>query len=348
MMYYPPEWAPHEATWLAWPHNRSDWPGKLRTVAWVYGEMIRHIAAGELVHLLVNDAATRERARRVLAAAHVPLANVQFHVWRTNRGWMRDCGPIFVQQNDGQRVVLDFRFNAWARYPAWQQDNAVPQRVARLLGVPRSVPQGPGGVPVLEGGAIDGNGAGTLLTTEECLLDERVQVRNPGYTAADYEDLFQACMGVRQTLWLGRGIVGDDTHGHVDDVCRFIRPDTVLLMAEQNPQDANYRSLAENRERLAGVRLANGRRLQVVELPMPAPLYHRGARLPASYANFYIGNAAVLVPTFNDPNDRHALGIVGDLVTDRPVIGIHAVDLVLGLGTLHCLTQQQPCAQASP
>ena len=195
---------------------------------------------------------------------------------------------------------------------------------------------------VLEGGSIDVNGRGTLLTTEECLLDPKVQTRNPGLSRYEIENVFRETLGITNTLWLGKGIAGDDTHGHVDDLCRFVNPGTVVLCHEENPQDVNYKPLAENRERLQGMHLENGRAVEVIDLPMPAPLFFAGVRLPASYANFYIANAAVLVPTFNDPKDRIALGILAEVFPDRPVIGIHAVDLVWGLGTLHCLTQQEP------
>ncbi|HET9314836.1 MAG TPA: agmatine deiminase family protein, partial [Vicinamibacteria bacterium] len=261
-----------------------------------------------------------------------------------DRGWSRDQGPIFVRRGRDLEVAR-FRFNAWAKYPDWRKDDQVPVRAAKRLRLPlRPVVHG-GRDVVLEGGAIDVNGWGTLLTTEECLLDPAVQVRNPGFTRSDYEAVFRSALGVTNTLWLGKGIAGDDTHGHVDDLCRFVGPRTVVLVQEKDPGDANYRPLQENRERLLGMRAEDGSRLEVVPLPMPAPLALDGMRLPASYANFYVGNAAVLVPTFNDPADFLALGVLGEMFRDRPVVGIHAVDLVWGLGTLHCLTQQQPTAQ---
>ena len=337
----PAEWEPHKATWIGWPHNRTDWPGKMSVIPWVYGEMARRIAASEELHILVQSEAHEKRARTVLERAHADGTNITYHRWQTNRGWTRDFGPIFVRNESGTAIV-DFTFNAWARYPHWKQDNAIPSKAAtyrHIECVPVIHKQRP---VVLEGGAIDVNGSGTLLTTEECLLDPKVQTRNPDYTRQDYEEVFRRYLGVKHTIWLGRGIAGDDTHGHVDDVCRFVDSSTVVMVREDNPNDPNYRPLAENRERLEEARLENGSRAEVVELPMPAPLYHAGRRLPASYANFYICNAAVLVPTFNDPRDRDALGILGDLITDRPVLGIHAVDLVWGFGTLHCLTQQEP------
>ena len=340
----PAEWEPHTATWIGWPHNQSDWPGKMSVIPWVYGEMARRIAEGETLRILVNSQKHEQRARRVLERAHARMEDIVFHRWPTNRGWTRDFGPICVRHKK-EVAIVDFTFNAWARYPHWKKDNAIPARAAKALSLKRIPALHEGNQVVLEGGAIDVNGKGTLLTTEECFLDPNVQVRNPGFTRNDYEQVFRKTLGIRHTVWLGKGIAGDDTHGHVDDVCRFVNATTVVLVREDHPKDDNHWPLAENRERLEEARLANGERLQVVDLPMPAPLYQSGRRLPASYANFYICNAAVLVPTFNDPNDRIALGILSELFTDRPVIGIHAVDLVWGLGTLHCLTQQEPAGR---
>jgi agmatine deiminase len=239
-------------------------------------------------------------------------------------------------------AVVRFRFTAWSRYPDWKKDDAVPPKAAKKLGV-KLLPAKIGTKDfVLEGGSIDVNGTGTVLTTEECLLDTKVQVRNPGFGKSDVDQALKNNLGVTNVLWLGHGVVGDDTHGHIDDICRFVKRDIVVLIQESNANDINYRPLNENRERLEGMRLEDGSKIQVVPLPMPAPLHIDGIRLPASYANFYISNAAVIVPTFNDPNDRKALGILSELITDRPVVGIHAVDLVYGFGTLHCLTQQQP------
>jgi len=376
----PAEWEPHEATWIGWPSNRTDWPGKFAPIPWVYGEIVRKIAPGEIVRILVNSRAHEAQARRVLNRAGVDLARVEFFRFPTNRGWTRDSGPIFLRRDAPQRTLSDlksqisnsskrrgapsttksrdaqipiktgpaevaivrFRFNGWARYPDWQKDDAVPERAARALGCRlfRAAVKGQGFV--LEGGSIDVNGQGTLITTEECLLDQTTQVRNPGLSREEIEAALRVYFGVTNVLWLGRGIAGDDTHGHIDDVCRFVGPRTVVLCREHNPHDANYQPLEENRERLQHLRLEDGSRVEVVPLPMPAPLYMDGQRVPASYANFYIANAAVLVPTFNDPQDRIALGTLAELFPDRPVVGIHAVDLVWGLGTLHCLTREQP------
>ena len=345
---FPAEWEPHAATWIAWPHNASDWPGKFAPIRWVYGEIVRRIVPGEIVRILVNSAAHEARARRVLVKSGVDLSRVEFFRFPTNRGWTRDFGPLFLRK-DGpapELAIARFRFNGWAKYPDWKRDDRIPDRVGRRLRLPTFTPNARGGGVVLEGGSIDVNGLGTLLTTEQCLLDAVAQARNPGLSRSDLERVLRDHLAVTDVVWLGRGIAGDDTHGHVDDVCRFVGPRTIVLCQETNPADYNYRPLAENRERLAAVRTADGSSLEIVELPMPSPVSFAGRRLPASYANFYIANAAVLVPTFNDPNDRTALGIMAEVFIDRPVVGIHALDLVWGLGTLHCLTQQQPATGA--
>ena len=345
----PAEWEPHEATWLGWPHNESDWPGKLEAIRWVYGEMARKISPGELVRILVRSKQEARVAGGYLQRAHCDLRRVQFVVHPTNRAWMRDSGPIFVRgsKDEGRReksqtAIVHFHFNAWAKHRNWQLDTKVPETAARFLRKPLFHAQCNGKNVVLEGGGIEVNGCGTLLTTEVCYLHPSIQVRNPGMTRTQYDEVFKQYLGVRQVLWLLNGPVGDDTHGHIDDICRFVNPKTLVLIKETNPRDPNYKPLAENWERIRDFRLADGTRPEVVPLPMPAPLYHQHWRLPASYANFYICSAAVLVPTFNDPQDRVALGTLGDVFRDRPVVGIHAVDLVLGFGSLHCLTQQQP------
>jgi agmatine deiminase len=340
----PAEWEPHAATWLAWPHNKNDWPGKFSPIPWVYGEIVRHLVPGEQVRILVNSAVHESQARRVLERCGVDLSRVRFLRFPTNRVWTRDYGPIFVKQDGppSQLAIARFHFNAWAKYKDWKRDDAVPDRAAKRFGFRAFAPRVRGRPVVLEGGSIDVNGQGAVLTTEECLLDAAVQVRNPGLGRADIEAVLRSTLAAEHVVWLGRGIAGDDTHGHVDDVCRFVNPVTVVLCCEPNPADPNHRPLADNRERLQSARVQNGEKLEIVDLPMPEPLYFDGQRLPASYANFYIANSAVLVPTFNDPNDRAALGILAELFRDRPVIGIHAVDLVWGLGTLHCMTQQEP------
>jgi agmatine deiminase len=342
----PAEWHEHEATWLGWPHNLTDWPGRFAPIPWAYGEIVRKVAEGERVRVLVPSKDHEAKARRILGRVGAATERVEFFRWPTDRGWTRDFGPICVRRETPRPevAVARFRFSGWAKYPDHRKDDQVPERVARALELPLRPAVHRGRPVVLEGGAIDVDGRGTLLTTEECLLDPFVQVRNPGFKRADYETVFADELGATNTIWLGKGIAGDDTHGHVDDLCRFAGERTIVVCVEPRGDDENHRPLAENRERLQDARLADGSRPEVVELPMPAPLVFDGRRLPASYANFYVANAAVLVPTFNDPADRVALGRLAELFTDRPVVGIHAVELVWGLGTLHCLTQQQPKA----
>jgi agmatine deiminase len=350
----PAEWEPHEATWLAWPHQRDDWPGKFAPVPWVYVEIVRHLSRVERVNLLVRGGKMRRRAADHLDAHGVDLGRVTFVEAATDRVWLRDSGPTFVvhdhEREDppgaGARVgLIDWRFNGWAKYDNHRDDNRLPRLLARRLGLRRWVPrvevQGRRRRVVMEGGALDVNGRGTLLTTEECLLGT-VQARNPGLDRAAVERVFAEYLGVRHVVWLGRGIDGDDTHGHVDDLARFVDPRTVVTVVEPRAEDPNAEPLRENWRRLHEARDQDGRPLRVVALPMPAPVRFEGQRLPASYANFYIANGLVLVPTFNDPADRVALDTLAALFPDRQVVGIHAVDLVLGLGTLHCLSQQQP------
>ncbi|MFN2549826.1 MAG: agmatine/peptidylarginine deiminase [Myxococcales bacterium] len=327
----PAEWERHAATWLAWPHNVRDWPGKFGPIPWVYAEIVRRIAEGETVRLLVGE--LEAKARAVLDKAGVGLKDVEFLRIPTDRVWTRDSGPIFLQP----AAIGRFRFNAWAKYSDFKKDSRIPERAAKAKGY-RLVDVGGA---VLEGGAIDLNGKGSILVTEECLLDPKVQVRNPGFGRADYEKLFEKTFGARNAIWLGKGIAGDDTHGHIDDLARFVDPRTIVICQERNPGDPNYRSLQENRERLESARLEDGSKPVLLPLPMPQPVIFDGQRLPASYANFYICNAAVLVPTFDDPNDAFAVGTLGEIL-GRPAIGIHARDLVWGRGTLHCLSQQEP------
>jgi len=341
----PAEWEAHEATWMAWPHNPEDWPGKFQAIPWLYAEIIRLLAAHERVHLLVQDEKELRRATGILERAHANLDRVSFHTWPTDRVWTRDSGPIFVRNAEGRVALTNWRFNAWAKYSDWHLDDQIPDRVAEVLAMRQWQPgidlSGEQRRLVLEGGPIDTNGQGILLTTEECLLSE-VQQRNPGVSREQLERAFSEYLGIDQVIWLGRGIAGDDTHGHVDDITRFVGPSTILTAVEPNATDSNHEPLAENLERLKAARTSEGKQFTIVELPLPRPVVFRNQRLPASYANFYIANGLVLVPTFHDPNDRVALGILAELFPDREVIGIYAVDLVWGLGTLHCMTQQQP------
>jgi agmatine deiminase len=356
----PAEWAPHAATWIAWPHNPDDWPGKFQPIPWVYAEIVRHLSHVEDVHILVNDLAAERRATGLLKRGGANLARTHFHHWPTDRVWLRDSGPIFVKKTDStgsdeDLAATNWKFNAWAKYDNWRRDDQIPHHVAKLYDIPEIKPEidldnsKPHRL-VLEGGSIDTNGAGVLLTTEECLLSE-VQQRNPGVSREQLEQAFHDYLGINQTLWLHRGCAGDDTHGHVDDITRFVpgadnQGNTILTCTEPNTADENHLPLAENLDRLRSFRQLSGKhqgkRFKIVELPMPSPVYFEGQRLPASYANFYIANGLVLVPTFNDANDRHALNIIASCFPTREVIGIHAVDLVWGLGTLHCLSQQEP------
>ena len=342
----PAEWEPHEATWLAWPHNPEDWPGKFQSIPWLYVEIVRLLAERELVHLIVEDAAMQAHVTRMFERAGINLERLSFHKWPTDRGWMRDSGPIFVRDAVGQVGLTHWRFNGWAKYSDWHLDEKIPGRVTKLLGCPHWKPfiQNENGTKcVLEGGSIDVNGAGAMLTTEECLLSD-VQQRNPGVGREQLEKLFSDYLGVDRVIWLGRGIAGDDTHGHVDDIARFVAPDTVIAAVERNTSDSNHEPLAENLRTLKAARTPAGKQFTVIELPMPRPIVFRKQRVPASYANFYIANGVVLVPTFHDPNDRVALNTLAEVFPDRDIIGVHSVDLIWGLGALHCMTQQQPAA----
>ncbi len=341
----PAEWEPHEATWLAWPHNRSDWPGKFSSIQWVYADIVRRVAPGEIVRIVVNSAIEESRARRVLNRVGVDLSGVEFFRLPTNRSWIRDYGPAFIVRDPPEPglAVSRFRFRGWAKYPDWELDDRVPKLLARALGLRLFEPVLGGGRGfVLEGGAIETNGRGTLITTEECLLDRAVQPRNPGLERADVESVLRGYLGATNIVWLPFGIAGDDTHGHIDDVCRFVNHRTLVVASQSEVRDENFSRLRANIERLREMRLEDGSRPEIVVLPMPEPLYFDGKRLPASYANFYISNTSVLVPTFNDPRDRVALGVLSDLFPDRIVVGIHSVDLVWGLGAVHCLTREQP------
>ena len=336
----PAEWEPHAATWLAWPHNRKDWPGKFTPIPYVYAEIIRHLARRERVELIVNDAQTEARARKLLERADALSDNVRFHHWPTDRIWLRDSGCTFVKAGEELHGVK-WRFNAWAKYPNWQLDEQIGTRMAEAAGARELRAVTGGQRVVLEGGSIDVNGLGTLLTTEECLLGT-TQQRNPGLGREDYERIFAEQLGIRKVIWLDRGITGDDTHGHVDDITRFVAADTIVTAVEPDPADPNHAPLQENLRRLREARDQDGNPFRIVELPMPGPVRFEGVRLPASYGNFYIANGTVLVPVFNDPNDRHALNILAELFPDRLVTGIYAGDLIWGFGAMHCMTQQQP------
>jgi agmatine deiminase len=342
----PAEWEKHDATWIAWPHHEPDWPGKLAPIPWVYAEIVRALGEHEKVEILCHDASVAENARTLLAAHGVNDKSYRMHTVRNDRVWLRDSAPTGVIRGDGRVVWINWGFNGWAKYDNYKKDAEIGAEIERLTGIPRIVPRRPdnGERLILEGGGIEVNGAGRILVTEEWLLTD-VQVRNPGMMAGDYEQTFLEHLGVTDTIWLGEGAVGDDTHGHIDDIARFTSRDTVILAYEGDPSDENHTRSADNLRRLK----AAGRKdpLRIIMIPFPRPVIMNGERLPASYANFYIANGIVIVPTFNDPNDRVALNGIAEAFPGRTVVGIHAVDLVWGLGTLHCLTQQQPSARVS-
>ncbi len=330
----PAEWEPHDATILAWPHEKDDWPEKHECIPWVYLEILRHLTQSEKVYLLIGKSMEKQ-IHSLFDKQRLDPRQIQLLRVPTDRCWMRDSAPIFVHNEFGERIAIDWKFNAWAKYDNWKKDNCVPQRLTDLIEIPRLVAEHDGRQVVLEGGSIDVDGKGSMLTTEECLLSP-IQARNPSMSREDLEGVFSRYLGIEHVIWLGRGIEGDDTHGHVDDITRFVDVGQVVTVVEQNRDDPNYEPLQENLRRL------RREKLDVIELPMPEPVFFNGQRLPASYANFYIANEHVLVPTFNDSADRLALGILADLFPTRKVVGIHAVDLVWGLGTLHCMTQQVP------
>lgn len=339
----PAEWEKHEATWLGWPHELTDWPGKFAPIPWAFAEIVRAVSQVERVFLLAENREAEARVREILKKAGAKLEAVEFFCVPTDRGWMRDSGPICVKNTSGEVAYNNFVFNGWAKYENHKKDAAVVHKANARLKRRLFLPKHKGRRVVLEGGAIDLNGRGTLLTTEEC-LQSKMQERNPGFTKEDYAEVFREYLGVTNVLWLGNGIAGDDTHGHVDDLTRFVNETTVVTIVEEDRNDANYAPLQDNLERLRKMRDQDGRPLQVETLPMPKPAYFDGQRLPASYANFYIANGIVIVPTFNDANDRVALNTLAKLFPEREVAGIHCRDLVLGLGTLHCITQQEPAA----
>lgn len=378
----PAEWEPHAATWIAWPHLKEDWPRKFEPIPWVYAEIIRELAKHEPVELIVKNVAAARQARQVLKRAEALSENIRFHGWATDRVWLRDSGCIFLKGGGPQRpaqqesshqfhaavsylvdkareftgsahpepkrptvaapaVALKFRFNAWAKYSNWRRDEKIGSLMAKTARAREIHPESLGKRIVLEGGSIDVNGAGTIVTTEECLLSKEQQ-RNPHMSRVHYEKAFTDYLGAFNTIWLGRGILGDDTHGHVDDLTRFVSKNTVITMVEPNARDVNHAPLRANLRRLQSARDQDGRQLTVVELPMPQPVVFEGRRLPASYANFYIANGVVLVPVFNRPNDRIALETLSQLFPAREIVPIYSGDFIWGFGAMHCMTQQQP------
>jgi agmatine deiminase len=334
----PPEWAPHRGTWLSWPHKEASWPGKFEPVPLIFAEMVRELVGGEEVHINVAGSDAEAGVRDLLGSRRVPAGRVRFHHVPTNDAWCRDHGPIFLQRTlEGRReeAIVDWGFNAWGgKYPPFDLDDVVPTRIGAELGLPVFHP----GI-VMEGGSLDVNGRGTLLTTESCLLNPN---RNPHLTQDAIETYLREYLGVRQILWLGDGIVGDDTDGHVDDITRFTSDDTIVTVVEDDPADPNHEPLRENLARLRDMRGVDGEPFRIVTLPMPRPLEHDGQRLPASYANFYIANDVVLLPTYDAAHDETARATLQELFPTRRVVGIDCTDLVWGLGAFHCVTQQWP------
>jgi agmatine deiminase len=338
---FPAEWEKQQGILLCFPHNGKDWPGKYEAIQWAFVEFIKKVAALEQVILVVADENQKNKVNEMLKTAAVEIAQVSYVIHKTNRSWMRDSGPIIVK-NGTKREALNFNFNGWAKYKNIQLDKVIPEKVSRFLNVPLIQVVYKGKPVILEGGAIDSNGCGTLLTSEECLMHPTIQVRNPNFTKADYEAVFKEYLGITNVIWLGNGIEGDDTHGHIDDLCRFVNKDTIVTIVESDTKDSNYAPLQDNLKRLQNAKLENGEAPKIVLLPMPKRLNFDGLRLPASYANFLILNQCVLVPTFNDCNDRIALNILADCFPGREIIGISAIDFIWGFGTLHCLSQQIP------
>ena len=339
---WPAEWEHHVATWIAWPHHEPDWPGKFAPIPWVYAEIVRGIAKHEKVEILCHDDAVRDNAWHCLEAHGINSSRYQLHLCPTDRVWLRDSAPTAVIR-DGKPELVNWGFNAWAKYDNFARDAKIGPVIADATQHARREPQRPDGKGrvILEGGGIETDGRGTILVTEEWLLSKQ-QVRNPGLARADYETIFADELGCTKTIWLGEGCVGDDTHGHIDDIARFVAPGVVVLAHEEDPADDNHKRSLDNLKRLEGATDAQGEPIRVVTLPFPRAVTMDNERLPASYANFYIANGTVLVPTFNDANDRIAMHTLAELMPKHEIVGIHAVDLVWGLGTLHCLTQQQP------
>ena len=335
--YFPAEWHPHRATWLSWPHKEESWPGKIESIFSAICSFVKTLAKNELVCLNVLHLSMKDEACMLLKAAGVDMGNVQFFLNPTNDAWCRDYGPAFLINPDAEvkKVIVDWKYNAWGnKYPPFDLDDTIPTLIARELGIPVYYPD-----LIMEGGSVEFNGAGTLITSKACLLNQN---RNPGYSQEQIEKFLYSYYGVQQVLWLGDGICGDDTDGHIDDMTRFVNEDTVLTAVENDSSDDNYEALRQNLAALKTMRLLNGQPLKIIELPMPGAVFYEGVRLPASYANFYIANKTVIVPVFDDQNDDDALKIISSVFPDREIIGINSVDLIWGLGSFHCLSQQEP------
>jgi len=333
---FPPEWKKHTATWLSYPHNETSWPGKIHTIFPYYRMFIKALAKGEIVHINVLDQEMLERVEKELAAIGTDMERIFLHIHPTNDAWCRDHGPAFVinPRSDKPKAIVSWRYNGWGgKYPA-ELDAQIPSKVGSLMNLPVFYP----GI-VMEGGSVDFNGNGTILTTTSCLLNPN---RNPGLLQGEIENYLLEYYGAEQVLWLGNGIEGDDTDGHIDDLTRFIKEDTVVTVVEPNKSDANYSPLKENLKNLSKFRLINGKQLNIVEIPMPEPMYYEGQRLPVSYANFYMANSGVMVPVYRNKQDDKAISIMESVIKDRPVIGLDSVEIIWGLGSWHCLSQQEP------
>jgi agmatine deiminase len=335
--YFPAEFAPQQAMWLSWPHKEESWPGKIQTIYSPYAQFVKEVALGQEVHINVADAAMQDFATLHLVQAGVAMDKIHFHFFPTNDAWCRDHGPAFLinSKADIPKVLVKWNYNAWGeKYPPHDLDNQIPVRIAKELGIPYFTPD-----IVMEGGSVEFNGNGTLLTSKACLLNPN---RNPHLSQAQIEKFLCDYYGVKHILWVGDGILGDDTDGHIDDITRFVNADTVVTVVEERKSDGNYEILQENLHLLKEMRLEDGKQLNVVELPMPSPVIWEGQRLPASYANFYIANEVVVVPTFRDKNDQKALDILEECFPSRRVVGIDSTDIIWGLGSFHCLSQQEP------
>ncbi len=335
--YFPAEFAKHTATWLSWPHKEESWPGKIETVYPIYALLVKLVSEGEKVCINVVDEAMKQSAISHLEKVNTDLKNIHFYIHPTNDAWCRDHGPAFLinPNADQKKIIVDWGYNAWGnKYPPYDLDDVIPTLIAQQYKIPVVNP----GI-VMEGGSVDFNGKGTLLTTTSCLLNPN---RNPHLNQKQIEEYLINFYGVSNILWLGDGIVGDDTDGHIDDITRFVNEDTVVTVVEENKADDNYTPLQENRKLLSKFRLESGKQINVVELPMPGAVVYENTRLPASYANFYISNNYVVVPTFRDKKDDEALGILQTCFTDRTVIGLDSTDIIWGLGSFHCLSQQEP------
>jgi agmatine deiminase len=334
--YFPAEFAPHEATWLSWPHKEASWPGKIETIYRPYAQFVKALTESELVRINVNDEEMQTFAQHVLQKENVNMQQVEFFFHPTNDAWCRDHGPAFlINQNKKQKAIVDWGYNAWGnKYPPYNLDDVVPTHIAKHFNLPVFYPH-----IIMEGGSVEFNGKGTLLTSRSCLLNPN---RNPQLNQQQIEFYLQEFYGVEQILWVDEGIEGDDTDGHIDDTVRFVNEDTVLAVVEQNKEDENFIPLQSNLNQLKSLRLLSGKQLNIIELPMPDEVFYEGQRLPASYANFYIANKAVIVPLYNCENDSKALDIIQQCFPSRKIIGINSKDIIWGLGSFHCLSQQEP------